>query len=301
MTDSISALNIQNADAVCDLFDRAAQAALDDPKRKGSSVFLPQLPGQLPGALLITGDLHDHRINLRKIINLADLSHNPARHLVMQELIHGPRLVNGMDLSYRTSAQVAELQLQYPGRVHVLLGNHELSQIGGVDIAKHGVSVVDAFHAGLDYVFGDDADRVHEAYTRWVKTNLLAVRCANGLFCSHSLPAGFKAKLFDPAVLERLPTDVDYSMPNGSAHLLVWGRNIDAQWAKDLAKMWDVEQFVLGHQPAEMGYEEHGENMLILASDHDHGVALPIDLSRHYTRAELLEQIIPLAAVGSGE
>lgn len=290
---SLAKLNVQNADSVCAIFDRAAEVALADSRRTGSCVQLPR-----EGSLLVTGDLHDHRINLRKIINFADLSHRADRHLVMQELIHGPRLINGMDLSYRTSAQVAELQLQYPGRVHVLLGNHELSQIGGVDIAKHGISVVDAFHEGLNYVFGDDGPRVHDAFERWVKSNLLAVRCDNGVMCSHSLPTARKKQLFDPHVIERIPTDIDRTMPNGSAHLLVWGRHIDADWAEELADVWDVEQFVLGHQPADMGYEEQGENMLILASDHEHGAALPVDLSKRYTRDKLTEQIIPLAAVG---
>jgi hypothetical protein len=58
-----------------------------------------------------------------------------------------------------------------------------------------------------------------------------------------------------------------------------------------------VELFVLGHQHADMGWEEIGESVLILNSDHDHGVALPVDLSKRYTRDELIEQILPLAAV----
>jgi predicted transcriptional regulator len=46
-----------------------------------------------------------------------------------------------------------------------------------------------------------------------------------------------------------------------------------------------------------MGYEPVAKNTLILASDHNHGVALSIDLARHYERPQLLHGIRALAGV----
>jgi len=60
---------------------------------------------------------------------------------------------------------------------------------------------------------------------------------------------------------------------------------------------WNARVFVLGHQPADMGYETEADRILILNSDHEHGVALPIDLSRTYDLDALIEAIVPLAAI----
>ena len=52
-----------------------------------------------------------------------------------------------------------------------------------------------------------------------------------------------------------------------------------------------------GHQPADWGYEMPNDLLLILASDHDHGVCLPIDLAKDYTMESLIGQIVPLASI----
>jgi hypothetical protein len=149
----------------------------------------------------------------------------------------------------------------------------------------------------LDYVFDEQAEEVRAALHEYVYSYPLAVRCNNGVFCSHSLPTPRKRERFDPMVINRHLTDGDLAGPNGDAHLMVWGRNLSQAWADDLAALWSCELFVLGHQQAEMGYELCGDTMLILASDHEHGVALPIDLARSYSRTELVDDIIHLAAV----
>jgi len=296
MTSSQGKPDLRNPAVVCDLFTDAAARNEAFELRRGAVIDLPD-----QGHMLVTGDLHDHRVNFQKAVRYANLAKMPGNHLLLQELIHGERLINGMDLSYRTAAEVAALQLTYPGRVHVLLSNHELAQINGEDIAKHGISSIDAFHAGLEYVFDEAADDVHDAYAEWIRSLPLAVRCENGVFCAHSLPSPRKRSDFDPMVLTRELTDVDLMGPNGSAHLMVWGRNLAQGWADDLATLWNTGQFVLGHQHAEMGYELCGDTMLILASDHEHGVCLPINLATPYTRTELVDAILPFAALSAPE
>ncbi len=285
-------LNLQDADMVRAAFDQAAQRNLRSPLRNGSVVELPA-----SGRITVGGDVHDHRANFTKLVRLAELHRDPGHQLLLQEMVHGEKLVNGRDLSYRMVAEAAQLQLRADDRVHVLLSNHELAQVTGEDIAKHGVSSVESFHRGLEYVFGGDGDKVHESFEHYVKSLPLAIRCGNGVMFAHSLPSPRKRDAFDPLILNRGLTAQDLVGPGGSAYLMVWGRNLTQDWADDLATLWGAEQFVLGHQRAEMGYELIGQTMIVLASDHDHGVALQIDLSRGYTRDELIENILPLAAV----
>ena len=285
-------VNLQDASQVCDLLDRAAEAYRGGRSRRGSTVELPDR-----GRLVATGDLHDHGENLGKAVRFARLDAAPDHHIVLQELVHGESLVNGMDLSYRVLVRVAELKLRYPEQVHHLLSNHELAQAKGESILKGSVSSVDAFDDGLDYVFGDEEGRVAGSIERYVKALPLAVRCANGVLCAHSLPRPRLRGEFDPAVLDRELSSADYASPNGSARMMVWGRGLTQEMADDLAERWGVSVFVLGHQHAEMGWQEMGESMLVLNSDHAHAAALPIDLARHYSRNELTACVVMLAGV----
>ena len=215
---------------------------------------------------------------------------------MLHEVIHGPALLNGADLSIRMLCRVAALKLEFPDQVHVLLSNHELAQVKGEGILKDGHSVVESFDEGLDYLFGEGAGAVADALESYVRSLALAVRCANGVLCSHSLPSPRKLDVFDTGVLGRELAEADYG-DNGAAYLMVWGRHHNEKLEADLAGAWSVDQFVMGHQPTEMGYETEGQRMIVLASDHDHGVALPIDLGRRYDQAALVEAIHPLAAV----
>ena len=289
---SAEAVDLNRAAAVCEILEQAAQANFDTPARSGSVV---DLGGE--GQLVISGDLHDQREHFDRIIRLAQLGESENNHVVLQEIIHGERLINGMDLSYRLITRAAELKVQRPAQVHVILSNHELAQSDGDGIMKEGVSVLETFDRGIEYVFGEECDAVAAAIRTFVRSMPLAVRCANGILCAHSLPAPRKTSIFDPAVLDRRMTDADYANPDGSAYLMVWGRGLTQKSADELAAKWGVKQFVLGHQHADMGWDEIGETILILNSDHARGVALPIDLAKAYTHDELVELMLPLAAL----
>ena len=124
----------------------------------------------------------------------------------------------------------------------------------------------------------------------------LAVKCANGVMVSHSLPAPRRIEAFDKGVLDRDLTDQDLEA-KGSAYDMVWGRYQNKKILEELAEAWGVSVFVVGHQPVEMGFELLGDNAIILGSDDGHGVGLPLDLSRSYTRDELTRAIRALASV----
>lgn len=244
----------------------------------------------------MTGDLHHHALNLERVVQLAALDEDPDHHLVLHEAVHGPDMTGGRDLSIRTLARVAAAKAAYPHQVHLLQSNHELAQLLGEGIMKTSLNVVEAFDAGLVYLYADAAEAVHEALQDYILSLLLAVRCANGVFCSHSLPSPPQMKRFDPTVIDRTPTEADLRR-GGSAHMMVWGRHHTDEQAARLKEIWGVDLFLTGHQPADMGYELEGESVMILASDHAHGMALPINLTVPCTMHQLEQQLVPLAGI----
>src|SRR5437762_2779759 len=104
---------------------RAAAAARAAPGRRGRVVA----PADAADVLAV-GDLHGHLGNFQAALKLADLGGHPRRHLVLQEVVHGPyRYPAGGDKSHQLLDLTAVLVAQYPGRVHFLPGNHELAQV----------------------------------------------------------------------------------------------------------------------------------------------------------------------------
>ncbi|MBY0307434.1 MAG: hypothetical protein K2Q09_01705, partial [Phycisphaerales bacterium] len=192
----------------------------------------------------------------------------------------------GMDPSYRVLVRAAALKAVNPERVHVLLANHELSQIAGRGVMKNGVNCVKAFNDAVEYVFGDDAPGVHDALGAFIRSMPLALRCtpvvagegAGGdVLCAHSLPADLDG--FDLGVLERALTEADYQPRTGAAHAMTWGRNQLAETVGALAKAWGVAVFVLGHEEAEEGWRRLEPCGVILNSDHERGAVCRVDLS----------------------
>jgi hypothetical protein len=113
---------------------------------------------------------------------------------------------------------------------------------------------------------------------------------------SHSLPGDRLINKFDPKILDRKLKINDVVRP-GSAYLLTWGRNHSQGLLDRLAESFDVDTFILGHQPQETGWCRAGDNLIIIASDHDHGCLLKIDLSQSYTVEQLIESIVPLSSI----
>jgi len=287
-------LDLQDAEAVIDALRGAAKASREARHRKGG---VAQLPSK--GRLVITGDLHDHTLNFQRALKLADLPAGDDHYLILHELIHGPNLVNGYDLSIRMLARAAALKAARPEQVLLLQSNHELAQLNNEGILKDGHSVVQQFEEGVGFLYHQRADDVMDAVFDYIRSLLIGVRCDNGLFIAHSLPSPRKLETFDTALLDRVPGDEDLA-DDGSAHRMVWGRKHTDELADQLAEAWGVELFVLGHQPVDMGYDTVGSRILLVNSDTDHGVALPIDLAQRYTLDQLCERVLPLAAVALG-
>lgn len=278
--DIVQGVDLRSSGAVAATFRAGAAAALGAACRRGSVDEI-----DATGVVLATGDLHDNPLHFARVIELARLDDEsgPARHVTLHELIHGDRLINGMDLSHRVLARVAALKAAFPERVHVLLANHELSQISGSGVVKDGVRLVDAFNEGLDYAFGDGAGEVREAVAEFIRAMPLALVSGRGtdrgVLFAHSLPGPELMDRFDAGVLERALTEEDYTARKGSAHIMVWGRRHEPEQLLALAERWGVSLFVLGHEKAPEGWLAVEPNAVVLNSDHERGVVVEIDLA----------------------
>lgn len=269
------------ADQACGILYDAVSAIEGDPNREGS---LLRFGGA--GQLVMTGDLHGNVANFEKLRRFCALERSPGRFVILHELIHGEvGGEDGLDLSIDLLLRAAAWKCEFPDNVFFLQSNHELAQLRNQEITKAGRSVLYDFEQGVRARFGDGAAAVLDAVSAYIAALPLAARTANGVFACHSLPDPLLIPHFDVGVFERRPTEADLS-PGGPAYALVWGRFHSAQSVEVLAARLGVEHFIVGHTPQEFGYRVVGR-MIILSSEHNHGVFLPIDLSRRYTTQEL--------------
>ena len=277
---------------ILDLLKEGVEANISDSFRQGNLVSLPA-----DVQLVITGDLHGHQRNFERIISFADLANNPARHVILQEIIHGgPADSDGGCLSYKLLFDAVKYKLDFPDRVHIVMGNHDTSFINNRKIIKDGREMNRAMRLAIRREFENGSDEILLGIKELLLSQPLAVRCDNRIWISHSLPADRYFDKFDSQVFDR-PLQADDIIKPGSAYLLTWGRNMSQLLLDKLAKLFDVDIFILGHQPQNKGWGQVGKNLLIIACDHNHGCLLPVDLAKSYNITELVDSIVPLASI----
>ncbi|MHC4622705.1 MAG: metallophosphoesterase [Planctomycetota bacterium] len=277
---------------IIDLLNRGTEANHADRFRRGNLVHLP---GE--GSLIATGDIHGHRRNFERIVTFADLANNSDRHVVLQEIIHGgPEDAEGGCLSYKLLFDVVHYKLSFPDRVHLVMGNHDVAFISDSEVIKNGKEMNRSIRAALEGEFQQDSTEIRLAINQFLFSQPLAVRCENRIWLSHSLPGNRLADEFDREVLEKPLKDSDM-VKSGPAYALIWGRKHSQAVLDKMAELLDADIFVLGHQPQEQGWCRAGENLIIIASDHNHGCLLPIDLAKTYTLDQLTDAIIPLTSI----
>ncbi|MFO0842867.1 MAG: metallophosphoesterase [Gemmataceae bacterium] len=238
---------------------RAVQAIRSTPGRRGRLVTIDA------DDVLVAGDLHGHVENFRQLLLRADLAKNPRRHLVVQELIHGPfRYPAGGDKSHQLVDVVCALKCQYPARFHYLIGNHELAQATGTQVLKHEADLNEQFVLGVRMAYGERADEVYGLYLELFAEIPFAVRTPGRTFLSHSLPSMGRMEQFDPAALEREPTVEADIAPGGSLYALVWGRDTREETVAAFLRKVDADVLVSGHIPCESGFELPSPRHVIL-------------------------------------
>jgi len=269
----------------------AARLIREDPNRGGSLLTFGSA-----GQLVMTGDLHGHLRNFEKLQRFCALARSPGRYVILHELIHGePDPPGAPDYSVDLLVRAAALKCEFPDNVFFLQSNHELSQLLDHEITKGGRYVLADFERGVEQRYGGAAVEVLAAVNDYVASLPLAARTATGLFLAHSIPDAWYIDSFDTTVFDRQPTPEDYA-PGGAAYDLVWGRFQTAEVVERFARRVGADVLLVGHTPQEMGYERVGR-MLVLASDHAHGVFVPIDLGRKYTVDELETSIRKFVSV----
>jgi len=282
----------ERADDAIERLTGAARHLRASPLRRGSVVWLPAR-----GRLLVTGDLHDNPLHLQKILGLAGLERSPDHHVVFQEIIHSEHLINGVDLSHRMLVRIADLVARYPGQAHVLLANHELSQMTGMGVSKGAGDSVELFNRGVQFAFGDAAADVSRGIDDFIGAMPLCLRSESGILCSHSLPSPAMMEKFDETIFEREMTDADYQRGEGSAYLLTWGRGQTKLQIEELAARWKVKIFFLGHEHIETGCEMFGPKLVKLNSDHEQGAVLSVDLANPPSAEDAVMSAIKLGSI----
>ncbi len=279
-----------DASAACDLIRQAAQLIREDPNRTGSLLSFGRA-----GQLVVTGDMHGNLRNFEKLQRFCNLPSNPGRFVILHELIHRELETTSDDDSIELLLRAVAWKVEHPDNVFFLQSNHELAQLRGQEITKGGRSVLLDFRRGVEQRFGEKTDDVLAALNEYIAALPLAARAENGLFVAHSLPDPLLIDSFDPNILTRdlVPRDLS---PGGDAYALVWGRFHTPRDVEKFAEKVQAKVIVVGHTPQEDGYRVIGR-MIILASDHAHGVFLPIDLSREPDVEQLERQIRKFVAI----
>jgi serine/threonine-protein phosphatase PP1 catalytic subunit len=277
---------------IIELLNKGTQANSEDNFRRGNLIQLPT-----EGDLIITGDLHGHCRNFERTVAFADLASHPKRHIVFQEIIHGgPEDSEGGCMSYQLLFQIVRYKLSFPDQVHVIMGNHDTAFINNSEVMKDGKEMNRSMRGAIKREYKKDAAKITFAIKQFLFSQPLAVRCENRVWLSHSLPSDRLVDKFDPEIFNRELKVNDVVKP-GSAYLLTWGRKMSQELLDKMAEIFDIDVFVLGHQPQEKGWCQAGKNLIIIASNHNHGCLLPIDLTQSYTVEQLVEALVPMASL----
>jgi hypothetical protein len=250
-----------DASRTLSVLDRAADYLRRTPGRTGGLVRLDRLDD-----VLVVGDLHGNIPAFRGALNRADLRSNPRRHLILQELIHGEAEYpdNGGDRSHQLVDAVAALICQFPGRVHLIIGNHELSELTGRPIAKAGGRLNDLFRLGIHTAYAGEARRVLESYHALFRALPVAVRTPNRVFVCHTLPDPTQIERFDPAILDHETWSPETMARGGSLYAITWGRGADDATADRFADLVDADLFITGHEPTDSGHRVANHRQLII-------------------------------------
>jgi len=271
---------------------KAGRLNLSSCLRRGNVISLPD-----SGRVIVAGDLHGHRRNFERILTYADPERHPDTFIILQEIIHGgPEDDYGGCLSYQLLLDALEWKVRFPEQIHILLGNHDTAAITNTSVLKSGKEMNLAMKTAMRRQYLGRFEDVEAAMLEYLMSQPLAIRCGNRIWISHSLPSDCSADEFDLGVFDRPYDKKDIERPN-PVYQLTWGRRHSQETLVRLAERLDVDVFILGHQPQDTGWDLAGENLLIIASEHDHGCILAFDLSRTYTAQQLVQGIVPLAAI----
>jgi Calcineurin-like phosphoesterase len=239
---------------------RAVELTRLTPGRKGRLITLPDAED-----VLVSGDLHGNVGNFQALMRTAELATHHRRHLILQEVVHSPfRYPGGGDKSHQLLDLYAALKCQFPERVHLLMGNHELAQWTSRPIIKEEENFNELFAKGVREAYADAALGIYAAYVDLFAVLPLAVRLSNRVFISHSLPAAKYLPDFDLAQLEMEQPPASAYAPGGIVFGLLWGRDTAQAHVEEFLQKVDADWLVSGHIPCDEGYALPNDRQVIL-------------------------------------
>jgi hypothetical protein len=194
---------------------------------------------------------------------------------------------DGGDRSHQLVDIVCALKCQYARRVHVILGNHELSEITGRAIAKGGTPLNALYHIGVATAYGNYADEICAAYRELFLAFPLAVRTPNRVMMVHTIPDGYWLETFEPEIFNASSWS-DRDMARGGAiYAVTWGRDNSPETVDQFAKMVDTDWLITGHQPCDDGFQVPNHRQIII----DGTDPFPTFLHFHATEEMTLEKL----------
>jgi hypothetical protein len=271
-------------DRMLTILRRATEFVQRTPGRHGHTIFLSDAK-----EVLVAGDLHGHIANFQTVMNAAALAANPKRHLVLQEVIHSPfRYPTGGDKSHQLLDLFAALKCQFPERVHLLPGNHEMAQMTGRPVGKGNESYNELFVEGVKAGYGTAWGEIHKAYLDLMKALPLVVRTPNRVFISHSLIPERNLPAFDPAQLQADKYEEKDYQPGGMVYGLLWGRDTSQETADEFLRKVDADLLISGHIPTDTGYDMPNTKQLIVDCCDSPAAYVLFPADRPLTHAELV-------------
>jgi hypothetical protein len=261
------------------------------PGRTGRFTRLPAT-----AEVLLAGDLHGNVENFRLALKVADLAKHPHRHLILQELVHGPFAYpnQGGDKSHQLLDLVAALKCQFPTQVHYLLGNHELAQWQNQRIAKGDIDQNQWFLLGVETAYGDQAGAVYAAYLELWDAADLALRTENRVFISHTYPSAKNLPGWELAALEGTHLRPEDKSLGGAVHSLVWNRDHSQANVEAFLNKVDADWIITGHVPCEQGFATPNDRQLIVDALGTPACCCLFRTDRPMTLLELVEGVCTL-------
>ena len=240
---------------------KATELMRSTPGRTGSVISLTDADD-----VMVVGDLHGNLPAFRQALVVAALDRHPRRHLVLQELVHEITKYDPdhPDRSHRLVDLVSALKCQYPNRVHLILGNHELSEVTGRIIGKDGQTLNLRFRQGIERTYGPRTQEIYQSYLGLFAALPLAVRTDNRVFICHTLPDGRYLATLDLELLKVDSWPEEAMKRGGTIYALTWGRDITPETADRFAAMVDADFFITGHQPCDDGFRQANHRQIII-------------------------------------
>jgi hypothetical protein len=275
---------------------RATELFRNTPGRSGGVILLDDALD-----VMVVGDLHGNLTAFKSSLAAAALDRHPRRHLVLQELIHGPLCYpnDGGDRSHQLLDVVAALKCQYPDRVHLILGNHELSELTGRVIGKDGETLNAKFMQGVTTAYGATSVEIYDAYKSLFAALPLAVRTQNRVYICHTVPDEGDLDTLDLDLLKLDHWPETALKRRGTIYALTWGRDTSPETADRFAAMIDADFFVTGHQPCELGFRQANHRQIIIDGTNPHPCYCLFSTTAPLTIELLVSSVRPVDVLAS--